>query len=103
MYDLNIDEARAKHWIDDVNNEIEIVKNLLMKVSTATDLKPEDEDSIVSGIKHTCDIMQESWKNMCKGFSDASENISNAIQKMVKATTESVEIIESVGRNVGIR
>lgn len=102
-YDLNIDEARAKHWIEEVNHEIALVKELLIKVSTASTTTPQEEDDIMRGIQNTCDIMQGFWKNMCKGFSDATGAISNAIQEMVKATTESVENINSVGRNVGTR
>ena len=53
MYDLNIDEARAKMWIDDVNNEITIVKDLLTKVSTVSTTTPQEEDDIMKGIAST--------------------------------------------------
>ena len=41
-YDLNIDEARARNWVADVENEIRIVKDLLTKVSTASTTTPAE-------------------------------------------------------------
>ena len=100
-YDLNIDEARAKMWIDDVNNEITLVKDLLIKVSTASTTTPQEEDDIMKGIASTCTTMRYFWDKMCDGFGKTIDLIKDAVTNMVNATNQRVEDVQSVERKIG--
>ena len=100
-YDLNIDEARAKMWIDDVNHEITLVKDLLTKVSTASTTTPQEEDDIMKGIASTCTTMRTFWDKMCDGFGKTIDKLKDAVTNMVNATNQRVEDVQSVERKVG--
>lgn len=101
MYDLNIDEARAKIWIDDVNNEITIVKDLLTKVSTVSTTTPQEEDDIMKGIASTCTTMRYFWDKMCDGFGKTINLLKDAVTNMVNATNQAVEDAKTVENKVG--
>lgn len=101
MYDLNIDEARAKMWIDDVNNEITIVKDLLTKVSTVSTTTPQEEDDIMKGIASTCTTMRYFWDKMCDGFGKTINLLKDAVTNMVNATNQAVEDAKTVENKVG--
>ena len=81
-YDLNIDEARARNWVADVENEIRIVKDLLTKASTAS-------------------TMRNFWDKMCSGFSGLIDNLKQAIEKMANSTNEVVGDVNEVRNKVG--
>lgn len=100
-YDLNIDEARAKDWIEGVNHEIALVKELLTKVSDASSTTPQEEDDIMKGIASTCTTMRTFWDKMCDGFEKTSNKLWDAVTNMVNATKQRVEDVQSVERNVG--
>ena len=100
-YDLNIDEARARIWIADVENEIRIVKELLVKVSTASTTVPQEEDDIMKGIATTCETMRNFWDNMCEGFTGMVSKLIQSIEKMSSATNEVVTDVNEVRNKVG--
>ena len=100
-YDLNIDEARARIWIGDVENEIRIVKELLVKVSTASATTPEEEDDIMKGIATTCDTMRNFWEKMCEGFTGMVAKLVESIEKMSTATSDVVTDVTDVRNKVG--
>ena len=100
-YDLNIDEARARNWVADVENEISIVKDLLTKVSTASTTTPAEEDDIMKGIEQTCVTMRNFWDKMCSGFSGLIDNLKQAIEKMANSTNEVVGDVNEVRNKVG--
>ena len=101
MYDLNIDEARAKMWIDDVNNEITLVKDLLTKVSTASTTTPQEEDDIMKGIASTCTTMRYFWDKMCDGFGKTIDLLKDAVANMVNATNQRIDDVKTVESKVG--
>ena len=100
-YDLNIDEARARIWIADVENEIRIVKELLTKVSTASTTTPQEDDDIMKGIAATCSTMRSFWDKMCNGFAGMVKNITQSFEKMSASTNEVVSDVNDVRNKVG--
>lgn len=100
-YDLNIDEAKAKYWIEDVNHEIALVKELLTKVSDASTTTPQEEDDIMKGIASTCTTMRTFWDKMCDGFGKTIDKLKDAVTNMVNATNQAVEDAKTVENKVG--
>lgn len=86
MADISIDEAKAKLWVDDVNAELDAVKEILNRVEESLSTVAGDEDSIMEGIYQVGKAMERVWNEMCNRFRTAQGMLSEGISKIVKAT-----------------
>lgn len=100
-YNLNIDEAKARNWYLDVQQEIRLTKETLDKASQAYSTLPEEQDDIMNGIKNTCEALRDFWNNMCDGFNTTLLNFKSAIDTMVNQTTEIVGDVDVVKNKIG--
>lgn len=101
MKDLSIDEARAKQWMQDVDQEIEEVEALLKLVSQARSSIPGEDDTIMEGIISTCEALNDFWTQMCNGFKSASKSLTSVIENIGKAASNVVNDINTVKSRIG--
>ena len=95
-FDLSIDEAKAKIWMDDVNAELSAVRSLLKKVNTATSEVVGSEDTIMTGIYKVGVAMGNAWDNMCNIFDDVQSKVASGISKIGETVSNVVEEVEAV-------
>lgn len=101
MATISIEVDQARHWIQDVENELEQVRILLEKVSTATTTPAGEDDVIMTGIEKTCGALNSFWTNMCNGFKGACELLGDAVVMLTDSATQVVEDIEAVRSRIG--
>ncbi len=101
MRDLSIDEARAKVWMEDVNQEIEEVEALLKQINRAASAIPGEDDVIMQNIESTCNVLTDFWNQMCNGFKSANKSLASIIENIGKAATNVVDDINSVKSRIG--
>ena len=101
MADLSIDEAKAKQWIQDVNDEINSVEAILQKVTAASVAIPGEDDSIMNGIEGLCKTLSSFWDNMCKGFRTAENKLEELVNLIGKTGQELMDDIGTLKARIG--
>ena len=101
MMDISIDEAKAKIWMDDVNAEIEAVRNLLKQVNTANCTVAGSDDTIMDGIYNVGTALESSWTRMCNSFDEAQEKVAETISHISKTVINVLEDIDSIKSKIG--
>lgn len=101
MADISIEEAKAKQWILDVKNELSAVEIVLRNVSTSCTTVPGEDDDIMKGIVSTGEALRGFWDQMCSGFKNATNLISDAISKIGTTAGEVVSDINNVKSKIG--
>ena len=86
--DIKIDEARARMWMDDVNNELELVQSVLNKTHTAIQTIPTDDDTIFQGIRKAGSTLATAWEKVCNCFRESRGLVGNAISHAATAAEE---------------
>lgn len=103
MMDMSIDEAKAKIWTDDVNNELDEVRALLKKVNTANSTVAGLDDSIMDGIYKVGTLLGDTWDRMCNAFDDAQDKLKEAIKQIGKTVGNVLDDAEIVKSKIGGR
>lgn len=101
MKDISIDEARAKMWIQEVDEEIRDVEALLRKINQAASSIPGEDDDIMKGIEATCNTLNDFWTKMCNGFKSAGKSLTSVIDSLGKAASSVIEDINAVKSKIG--
>lgn len=82
MADLGFKEERAKQWMKDVLQEIELVNAELRKVNTECEITPGEEDTILQGLQKCNTEMQNGWNRLCTGFTEATNKVQSAFGRI---------------------
>jgi archaellum component FlaC len=101
MADISIEQEKAKQWMADVKNELELVEALLKTVTAASTTVPGDDDVIMQGVEKTCETLTQFWNTMCEGFKSASSLLEEAINKIGQVADEVIEDINTVRGKIG--
>lgn len=101
LYDLSIDEARARQWIQDVYSEVNSVELVLAKIVKAQQEMPGDGDSVIAAIDKTAETCNTVWKTMIKAFKESCGFIEEAIMRYAKAGVAAKEAFEETAKKVG--
>ena len=88
---IKLEEAQAKMWISDVENEIMVVDDILKNVRRAMTEIPGEEDTIYQGIRKIGDTLTNVWTRMISGFREANKSIQGGIKKTVAAGEEIIQ------------
>ena len=100
MADINIDEAKAKIWIGDVESEIDNVEKLIKKINGAVSEAAGEDDTIMQGIYKVGTTMEETWTVMCDGLKEATVQINNALTKIFTQAQEVLEDIDTLKNKI---
>lgn len=101
MADISIERDKATSWMNDVKQELELVEQLLQKVSASTSTTPGEDDVIMKGIEKTCQSLSDFWKNMCGGFKSASNLLDNALKNLSSTVEDVIDDITNVKAKIG--
>lgn len=101
IYDVSIDEARARVWIMDVYTEINAVNNVLERISGAQKEMPGENDSIMSVIVKTGEATGNLWKTMTRAFQDSCNFVEDAIKRYGTVGSQVVESFEEQRKKLG--
>lgn len=101
LADLSIDEARAQLWINDVENEIELVRGVLKKTETAIITIPTEDDTIFQGIRKAGQALENAWAKACNAYGDSKDFIRKAIQNATNAGRELAEGAQNLASKFG--
>lgn len=96
MADLSFKEERARQWMMDVQNEIQLVHAELQKVNSEAEITPGDEDTILQGIQKCNTAMQDGWTRLCNGFTEATNKVNGAIESLVKVVTQQRQDVDNL-------
>lgn len=99
MADISIDQAKAKIWIADVNNELEAVSIILTGVSNALSTPPEDD--IMSAIEKVGRTMESAWTGLCNMFKTAQSKVEETVDKLFDTVEDVVEDAFSLRSKIG--
>lgn len=101
MTNISIEVDQARHWMQDVKNELEQVDILLKRAAKAYTTPAGEDDVIMKGIENTCNALDTFWTGMCNGFKEACDFLGGAIEKVAESATEVVEDITAVRGRIG--
>lgn len=101
MADIKIDEARAKIWISDVQNELEIVEGVLKNVTTSITSIPTDDDVIFQGIRKAGETLKTGWNKVYNVFKDVGNIINDVINRTTTTAEELHQCVENINQNYG--
>ena len=95
---MNIDEAKAKMWISDVEDEISQVKAILRDASNALIEVPGENDTIIQGLVRLGEIQQKAWDTITDKFEKAGEEVKRVIGIISNAISEAVDDVDALAR-----
>ena len=85
MADLKIDQARAKSWIKDVQNELALTEGTLDKAKEELETFPGEDDTVFLMVEKTNNLLNEAWSATTKAFNDAWSEIDEGLDQLGKA------------------
>lgn len=98
MDEIKLDEAKAKAWISDVTNEIELVSKVLKDTSEVLTTVPTDGDTIFTGIRNAGKTLENNWDKLIKSLKDVSTAINDSIEKIIMTVRELKDQIDDIDR-----
>ena len=101
IYDVSIDEARAKIWMMDVYTEIGNVELVLDKIAAAQQEMPGENDSIMAAIEKTGKASQTLWKTMNNVFKESCRLLEDAIKRYGAVGSKIVSDFEDHSKKLG--
>lgn len=99
--DVSVDTAKARHWITEVNNELQQVETLLKEVAKASTTIPGEDDPIMKGIETACNKLTDFWNGMVSGFKRTGSLLNEAVDIIEKGGGKVVESISQVISRIG--
>lgn len=94
-YDVDFDVAAATNWKLEVEMELDAVKRELDDVSDICREVPGENDTIMQGLQDIGNWLEESWGNLCNGFSQMCTYFGNIISGREQAINEISESLEN--------
>ena len=101
MAELSLKEYEAQQWIQNVRNEEQQVRKLLMDLANAASTTPEEEDDIFKGIVAACDKAEAFWTQMCDGFDKTCDIIKDVFSRMGQAVSVLVGDVDNFKGKIG--
>ena len=98
MADIKIDEARAKIWISDVKNELELVETVLKNVTTSITTIPTDDDVIFKGIRKAGETLNNAWTKVCSVFKEVGNLVNDVVTRTTSTAEELHQEVESLNQ-----
>ena len=96
MADISIEEAKAKVWLDDVNNELNEVEVILNKVNTCLTTVIGSDDTIMAGICNIGTAMENAWGNMCKAFKNVQGSVGKVLSQLFTTAQNVVDDADAI-------
>ncbi len=100
--DNNVEVAKAKAWVAEVQAEFEAVHALLKQVAEECMQKPEEDDTILNAFAEAGQQLQDTWtllNNVFDAAVDALLSIVGTVAKFVQEVVEAVSDYRSKIRN----
>lgn len=99
MADIKIDEARAKVWVSDVQNELEIVERVLKNVTTSITTIPTDDDVIFQGIRKAGETLNNAWTKVCGVFKEVGRLVNDVVNRTTSTAEELHQSVETINQH----
>ncbi len=101
--DLSMDEAKAKAWVQEVQQEIELVNELVGKVDTFMQELQDESDPVMTILRNASERVSSFGQQLRKSFTEASKGLVNAIDILLKRQQEVLSAGESYKSTLGGR
>ncbi len=90
-----LDEAKAKAWMIEVDDEVDAVDRLLEDVEKELETNPHEDDTILNLLREVGSGFGGAWKELIMNFRNTSETTKNIIARMSEGVTKTLEEISS--------
>lgn len=97
---ISIDAEKAEIWVKDVEAEIEEVNGVLNRVTGVLTTVAGDDDTIMQGIYNYGTRLQDSWQQMCKGFTGAVDLLHQAFRRHGEVASELLEGVQGLAGKI---
>lgn len=91
MADREFDVAMAKAWETEVNNELQAVSGLLVRVGTVCQSDPVEDDRILKEIYETGEKIINATGELKRQFDETIEAMNKIINEVEKSIREGLE------------
>ncbi len=91
MADREFDIAMAKAWETEVNNELQAVSGLLIRVGTVCQCDPVEDDEIMKKIYETGEKINNATEELKRQFDETIEAMNKIINEVEKSIREGLE------------
>ena len=90
-----LDEAKAKAWMIEVDDEVDAVDRLLEDVEKELETNPHEDDTILNLLREVGGGFGGAWKELIMNFRNTSETTKNIIARMSEGVNKTLEEISS--------
>ena len=85
--EVSFEEARAKQWMTDVNNELEDTRSLLQEIGPVLE-KFDGEDPLLNTMKETGKLLENNFMDLCEGFNMCIQMVDCGLNKIAEGVVD---------------